>query len=107
MPLENNQRAMQVGKLYKLDSLGEAYIDMDLNASIWINAGEADLYCSDSATQPTALSQMTLNDGDTGLKGKTKLGALPTYIAIVQNGDIAPTEIVITGIEVNNLGDIS
>lgn len=104
--IQTNQRIIEVGKLYKVSSLGNAYIEQNINVSIWVNTGAVDIYGSDSDTQPAALSSMTLAAEDTAVSGKRIIKALPAYLSLTQNGATAPTEIVLTGVNVVEIGDI-
>lgn len=105
--VQTNQRTIEVGKLYRVVSLGDAYIEQNINYSIWVNTGAVDVYGSDSGTQPTALADMTLASEDTAVAGKKLITALPAYLALAQNGATAPTEIVLTGVEITDLGGIA
>ena len=105
MALKNNQRAAQLGKLYKAVSIGKYSVEQSIDYSIWTNKGTIDIHSSDSAVEPTSLSDMRLVLADTGVDYKT-VENIPTYISFTQNTDVT-TEIVLTGVELFELGDIS
>lgn len=105
--IQTNQRIIEIGKLYKVTSLGQAFIEQNINASIWVDTGAVDVYGSDSGTEPTALLDMTLASEDTAVTGKKLITALPAYLALAQNGATAPTEIVLTGVNAVEIGDIA
>lgn len=105
MTLQRFEKTLSLNKLYRVSASATTASD-EFNPSIWINSGSIDIYCSDSATQPTALSQMTLNASDTAIIGKNIIECLGTYMALKQNTGTS-TEIIISGIEAQNLGAIS
>lgn len=71
--------------------------------NIWIDSGSIDIYSSNSKTQPTQLSDMTLNTEDTNVTGIMALDIIPRWIYIDQNTGTS-TEIVSTGIDVESKG---
>lgn len=105
MALQRFEKALEVGKLYKVQASATTASD-EFAPSIWVNNGSVDIYVSDSATKPTALSEMTLASSDTNISGKNIIQCLSTYIALDQNTGTS-TEIVIGGVDIQDLGAIS
>lgn len=95
------ETTLLLGRLYRTGPAGT-----QRNARLFINSGTVSVYGSDSATQPTALSQMTLNTENTGVSGIKEFGLVPKYIAIVQASGTT-TELVSYGINAVNLAAIS
>jgi len=104
MALDNNQQALQLGRLYKIQSLGDAHISQDISAGLWIDDGEVFIYGSDSANKPASILDMTLEEEKAG--GKSYFEGLTNYIAITQNTGIT-TEIVLSGVLAVDVGAIS
>ena len=76
-------------------------------ANIWFNSGYVNIHTSSSATQPTAISQMTVGETDGNLIANTyKIMPSVRYMAITQASGTT-TDIVLSGIEVKSLGSIS
>ena len=105
MVLRPYQSSMQLGRLYEVK---QYYRDASeqLQANIWIDDGTVDVRGSNSASQPTASSQMTLNTENTNVVGNLIFGMLPRYLYISQNSGTT-SEIVISGVEIVDLGAIS
>lgn len=107
MTLLDGQNIVQLNTLYEVRSkVGISNIDAQLGANLAVNSGSVDVYGSNSPTQPTALSEMTLEDLDTNISGITEFALLPRYIAFVQNTGTT-TELVTTGLNVVERGSIS
>lgn len=109
--VQPNQETLSLGTLYlcsatHLGQPSEVDYRWQGNRSIWINSGTVNIYVSNSATQPTALSSMTLSTDDTGVSGIGALDVIPRWIAIVQASGTS-TEIVLTGVDVESKGAIS
>lgn len=107
MPLKNNQVSVTLGRLYEVTLLGGASgIANALNASIWAN-NTISIYGSESATEPAALADMTLQEENTDVSGtlvlSSAVSALPRYIAITG----AASEVVATGLVLDDKGAIS
>jgi hypothetical protein len=98
------QTAIELDKLYKVEGSGRGAEQISPN--IWINSGSVDIYVSQSATEPAALSDMTLNSDDTAVSGTAEFKIIPNYIAVVQNSGIS-TEIVLSGLSQADKGAIS
>lgn len=73
--------------------------------TIYINSGSIDLHAK-AGTQPTELSEMTLNESCKNVLGYDDFGkVIPDYICTVQNsGDT--TEIILDGLNAEDLGEI-
>lgn len=99
------EKTLELNKLYKVSASATTASD-EFNPSIWINSGSIDIYCSDSATKPTTLSVMTLNTSDTAISGKNIIECLGTFLSLKQNTGTS-TEIIISGIDIIDLGAIS
>jgi hypothetical protein len=107
MALVEGQTVVQLNKLYQANrDVGLPNIQNQLAANVSVNDGSIDVYGSNSATQPSTLAEMPLNDGDTDLKGINEFNVIPKYVAFVQNTGTT-TEIVLNGVRVQELGDIS
>jgi len=107
MALKDYQTALEAGKLYEVNLRGGVSGRGDtLNPSIWADAAVS-IYGSESATEPAALSDMTRQDENTDVAGSlvfaSGVSVIPRYIAITG----AATEIIATGLDVNEIGDIS
>jgi hypothetical protein len=108
MPLTHTQRTLNPGRLYRASIInrGNQNLGESLSPYLFVNSGTVNIYSSGSATQPTALSQMTLRTEETGVSGSSPFGAVPKYIAIIQASGTS-TEITSDGIEIQDLGAIS
>lgn len=108
MALETYQKNLELGRLYEIKKLGGVFgSECGLYPRIWVNSGSIDIYGSDSATQPTATSLMTLDSSNTNINGYNSLSqGFNRYIAITQN-EGTTTEIVSSGLEVIDLGAIT
>lgn len=107
MALKGYQTTLSLSRLYEIKSLGGVSGGGSaLNSSIWAN-DLVSIYGSNSATQPSSLSDMVLEESGTDVSGMLVLpggaSSIPRYIAITG----AATEIVATGLEVENLAAIS
>ena len=101
MAKKNYQQSLSLDALYEVERREANEAERkQLNPSVWFNSGSVDVYTSQSATTPTALSEMTLNTAETGVSGlktsSTESNAIPRYIAIVQNTGTT-TEIIASG----------
>jgi len=103
--MENYKEVLQLDKLYEVAKRGGSSASEQLEPSFWVNAGSVDVYVSNSATQPTTRSQMTLDTDDVNIAGIRQFGVIPTYIFVTQNTDVT-TEVVVAGLEVEDLGAI-
>lgn len=72
---------------------------------IYINSGTVDVYGSGCFTQPTSLSELTLEEENTAVDGFDTFDLIPTYIVVKQNAGTS-TEIVVSGLKLNDLGEI-
>ena len=107
MALEDYQTTLEASRLYEIKKLAPPNGNGErLNPSIWVN-DTSSIYGSNSATQPAALANMTLEEANTDQLGHLVFGSavstIPRYIAITGSA----TEIVASGIEVEDLGAIS
>jgi len=105
MALENYQTELTLGHLYEVKGKVAFSGSEQLSPSIYINSGTLDVYSSNSATQPTAKTEMALNLGDTGISGLNRFQVIPKYIYIEQNAGTS-TEIIVSGISVTDRGAI-
>ena len=103
MAIKEYQRALALSTLYKVTKKGGTSGSEMLAPTIWVDTGSVDIYGHSGATQPAAIADMSLSADDTALEGTIKLSALPTYILVAQNTGIT-TELVATGIEIEDLG---
>jgi len=110
MALKEYQQTLTLGRLYEVKLAPIRDSREQIAPSIWVNSGSIDIYASQSGTQPSALADMTLNDNDTAIEGVASFdlqgNTIPRYIAVTQNAGTS-TEIVITGVSINDLGAIS
>ena len=106
MALKEYQTTLVAGKLYELKKLGGVGGTELLKPTIWIKDGAIDLRESNSATQPATVANMTLSSANTNITGLKELNYVTRYITLVVNVT-SPTEIVVTGMEVNDLGAIA
>jgi hypothetical protein len=106
MALKEYQSVVMLGRLYEANLRGGVSGSEQITPSLWINSGSIDVYSSNSAAQPTLLSQMTLNTDDTGVQGISSFFVIPRWLAVVQNAGTS-TEIVAAGLEIKNLAAIS
>lgn len=106
MALKAYQEQLQLGELYEISVRGGVKGSEQINANIWVNSGTVDIYASNSATAPTTVTDMTLDEVDTGVGGTLTILTAPRYIAIVQNGGTS-TEINASGLNITSLGAIS
>ena len=105
MALLGGQQAASLDTLYQCEQVTSGLFGQK-NSNIFINSGTVDVYHSNSATQPTALSDMVLSTDDTAIGGATEFNIVPKYIAIVQNTGTT-TEIVLSSVKITSLGAIS
>lgn len=93
--------------LYKVSRrVGIANIKKYNSIKMWINSGSVDIFGSDSETRPTSLSEMTLNPENSNVSGHDYFDAIPVYLAIRQNTGTT-NEVIVTGLELENLGNIN
>jgi hypothetical protein len=99
---------LTLGRLYKvgLKVPTEKLYRRGEKASLYFKGGTVSVYGSDSNTEPTALSDMSLSAENTGVAGVQAFSYIPKYIAIVQASGTT-TEITSFGIEFDDLGAIS
>jgi len=103
--MENYKEVLELDKLYEVAKRGGSSASEQLEPSFWLDQGSVDVYVSNSLTQPTSRSQMTLDTDDVNISGIRQFGVIPTYIFVTQNTG-SPTEIVVAGLEVEDLGVI-
>ncbi len=103
--MENYKEVLELEKLYEVSKRGNTWGAEQLEPSFWVDAGSVDVFVSNSVTTPTALSEMTLDTDDTDIAGLRQFGVIPTYILVKQNTGVS-TEIVVAGLEVEDLGVI-
>lgn len=111
MTLYKFQKTLELNRLYQVIKKPSFSGDAkQLNPSVWINSGSVDIRTSQSATQPSELSDMTLNTSETAVSGlkvvSKSTNTIPNYIAIVQNTG-ETTEIIASGLQIIDLGAIS
>lgn len=107
MALLDGQKTLALNTLYEIQTLiGISNIESQLQANLSVNSGSIDVYGTNSATQPTTLAEMTVEDVDTNISGVTAFSVLPRYIAFVQNTG-STTELIATGLRITNRGAIS
>lgn len=101
MALKQYQTELELDILYEIsaDSSGTE----QLKPNLFIKDGTVDIYGSQSATEPTTIGEMVLNSENTNVSDISGFGFIPRYIFIQQNTGVT-TEIVVSGVQVNNLG---
>jgi len=105
MALKAYQTVLTLGKLYKVNKKGApSGAGEQIVPNLYVNSGSVDVYVHNGATQPAARANMVLED--TGLTGVEAFEIIPTYISIIQNAGTT-TELVVSGLEVEDLGVIS
>lgn len=72
---------------------------------LFINSGTVDVYGSSSLTQPTSLSNLVLEGDATAIEGYGIFELIPSYIVVKQNTGTT-TEIILSGLEVKDLGEL-
>ena len=103
--MENYKEILALDTLYEVAKRGGSSASEQLEPSFWVSDGSVDVYVSNSLTQPTALSEMTLDTDDVAIGGIRQFGVIPTYILVKQNTG-SSTEVVVAGLEVEELGVI-
>lgn len=110
MALEEFQKELELDTLYEVKLAPIRGLRAQITPSLWINSGAVDVYASNSATEPAALSNMTLNEADTEVSGIATIdlqgNTLPKYIAVTQNSGTS-TEVIASGLSIKDLGAIS
>lgn len=107
MALKEYETAVQLDTLYEVTKKGGVSgLGNTINPYISVNSGSIDIYAITSATQPTTLSEMTLADADTGVVATRDIATVVRYIAFKQNAGTS-TEIIVSGLELTNLGAIA
>lgn len=110
MALKDYQKTLTLGRLYEVKLAPIRDSREQIAPSIWVNTGSVDIYASNSATVPAAFANMTLNDADTAVEGVASFdlqgNTIPRYISVKQNTGTS-TEIIISGVSINDLGAIS
>lgn len=106
MVLKTFQATLELGRLYEVSQKGPIQGVEQKEPNIFINSGGVNIYGSNSATEPTALSQMALTADNTNVEGQAAFGFIPRYIAITQNTGMT-TELVVSGLQARNVGPIS
>lgn len=110
MALKDYQEALSLDTLYEVTLAPRTSQSEQIAPSIWINTGSVDIYASQSASVPAALSNMTLNSEDTAVEGIASFdlqgNTVPRYIAVTQNTGTS-TEIIASGLSIESLGAIS
>lgn len=106
MALKEYQTAVTLSRLYEVTLKGSVQGKEVINPSLWAD-NTVSIYGSDSATQPASLAAMTLGADETNVSGKLVFGggvsSLPRYIAVTGTA----TEVVATGLDLNDLGAIA
>lgn len=95
------EETLSLGTLYKVGPIGPQG-----QTRLFVNSGTVNVYGSDSLTQPTAISEMTLNAENENVSGVLSFGVIPKWLAITQNSGTT-TELVSYGVAVVGLGAIS
>ena len=106
MALEAYQQTLTMGRLYAIKVSSPLSGSERIGKFIWVNSGTVDIKASASATQPAVSTDMTLNTEDAGVAGTHVFQTLTNYIWIAQNTGTT-TEIVISGVEAEDLGVIA
>lgn len=106
MALRTYETAVQLGRLYEIKKRGGLHGAETITPYVSVNTGSVDIHAVTSATQPTALSEMPLADVDTGVSATREVMTAVRYISFKQNTGTT-TEIVLSGIEVEDLGAIA
>lgn len=100
-----DKKIIELNHLYKLN-LPNVLACLSYKPYIYVNAGTVDVYGSGCLTQPTSLSEMTLEDENTAVDGFDIFECIPEYICVKQNTG-ETTEIVVAGLKVIDLGELS
>lgn len=103
MGLREGQTAITTGKLYECARIFTSSQDPYI-ANLFVVGDTVNVYGSNSATKPANLAAMVLQNENTGVTGTLPFFAVPRYIAISGG---TPTEMVITGLAVKEIGAIS
>ena len=96
---------IQLNHLYRI-LLPNTLACINYKPYIYINKGTVDVYGSGCLTQPTQLSDMTLEQENTAVDGFDTFDCIPEYVCVKQNTGES-TEIVVAGLKVTDLGELS
>lgn len=96
---------IQLNHLYRI-LLPNTLAYINYKPYIYINKGTVNVYGSGCLTQPTHLSDMTLEQENTAVDGFDTFDCIPEFICVTQNAGTT-TEIVVAGLKVTDLGELS
>lgn len=105
MTLKPFQTAIALNKLYRV-SLDYNSASDQIKPSLFVNSGNVNVYGYNGATKPTQLSGMVLPTINQNINTLFTFNMIPSYIAITQNSGTT-TELVLSGLEIQDLGAIS
>ena len=101
------QNVISLNKLYRVTrkpvTTGESE---QMVPNLFIDEGSVDVYGYNGAVQPSALANMVLPNSCKNVSATAEFCIIPSYIAIVQNTGTS-TELVLSGLSVEEIGDIS
>lgn len=107
MALREYQFVLEVGKLYHVrQRAAVSGVGDQLNPNIWVSNDSIDLYTSNSGEEPQSLSDMTLGKNDKSVFSIKRFHVIPRFIAAIAGGN-TPLEIIISGLNLELIGDIS
>lgn len=105
MALKSFQTAIALNKLYRVSLDYDSAADQ-IKPSLFVNSGSVNVYGYNGATKPTQLSGMVLPTINENVSALFTFNVIPSYIAITQNSGTI-TELVLSGLEIQDLGAIS
>lgn len=105
MALRGYQKTLALNTLYEVTEKGCTKGSEQLKTNLFINSGSVNVYGSNSEEVPENLTDMVLTDSSTNVTALNYFDIIPKYIAITQNAGTT-TELIISGVEINNLGEI-
>lgn len=105
MSLDSYKRQITIGNLYKVKRLGGTSGSEQLTPNISAKTGTFDIYSYNGLSQPTDLSDLRVLEGDSNIDGGT-FERIPSYIVILES-QATLSEVITSGIEVEDLGSIS
>lgn len=101
-----NKQTLSLNKLYAIH-IPQPFNNLDLfYPTVFIKGGSVNIYASGSSEVPTSISDMVLNKENTNISGYDSFFIIPQYIYVTQNSGTT-TEIIIDGLNANEIGDLS
>ena len=99
------KQVIELNHLYRL-TVPCSLFKINYKPYIYVNTGTVDLYASGAMTQPTSISDMTIEPENQAVDGFDIFELIPEYICVKAN-EGAPTEIVLAGLKATDLGEIA